>query len=265
MIFSERGCNYPQPEYALWWLTQFRRWGMVEGKPDYEGVAKQVMRPDLYEEAMKELGVAHGGRSDAPETLFDGVTFDPKDPEKYATSFAVHALKELITEPACRGRTERTGRARSCIDDDGPLRESSRPRGVALLRGLAVLIALGAASATWTEPARLRPRHWEVSRPYIFEPFEKRGELDQGILRFTWYSLERVAKGYALAIAARDADRLPPRACRSCSASTLRSHHPDPAARSRRWRGCRSASCCSRSPSRPASSPSRCARCGRRS
>ncbi|WP_437330716.1 CmpA/NrtA family ABC transporter substrate-binding protein [Sorangium sp. So ce381] len=93
MIFSERGCNYPQPKYALWWLSQFRRWGMVEGKPDYEGVVKQVMRPDLYEEAMKELGVAHGGRSDAPETLFDGVTFDPKDPEKYATSFPVHALK----------------------------------------------------------------------------------------------------------------------------------------------------------------------------
>jgi nitrate/nitrite transport system permease protein len=32
------------------------------------------------------------------------------------------------------------------------------------------------------------------------EPFAKRGELDQGILRFTWYSLVRVAKGYALAL-----------------------------------------------------------------
>ncbi|WP_437821156.1 CmpA/NrtA family ABC transporter substrate-binding protein [Sorangium sp. So ce1078] len=93
MIFSDRGCNYPQPKYALWWMSQFRRWGMVEGKPDYEGIVKQVMRPDLYEEAMKELGVAHGGPSDQPETLFDGVTFDPKDPEKYATSFPVNALK----------------------------------------------------------------------------------------------------------------------------------------------------------------------------
>jgi nitrate/nitrite transport system substrate-binding protein len=93
MIFSDRGCNYPQAKYALWWLSQFRRWGMVEGKPDYEGVVKQVMRPDLYEEAMKELGVQHGGPSDEPETLFDGVTFDPKDPEKYATSFPVNALK----------------------------------------------------------------------------------------------------------------------------------------------------------------------------
>jgi nitrate/nitrite transport system substrate-binding protein len=93
MIFSSRNTNYPQPKYAVWWLTQFRRWGMVEGKPDYEGIVKQVMRPDIYEEAMKELGVTHAGRSDEPETLFDGVTFDPKDPEGYAASFAVKNLK----------------------------------------------------------------------------------------------------------------------------------------------------------------------------
>src|SRR5437660_9625219 len=41
---------------------------------------------------------------------------------------------------------------------------------------------------------------WQVSKPYILAPFDKRGELDQGILRFTWYSLQRVAKGYSLAI-----------------------------------------------------------------
>ena len=37
MIFSKRNCNYPQPKYAKWLLTQFRRWGMVDGAPDYEG------------------------------------------------------------------------------------------------------------------------------------------------------------------------------------------------------------------------------------
>ena len=34
----------------------------------------------------------------------------------------------------------------------------------------------------------------------MVEPFAKRGELDQGILRFTWYSLMLVAKGYFLAL-----------------------------------------------------------------
>jgi nitrate/nitrite transport system substrate-binding protein len=93
MIFNQRNCNYPQKKYAKWWLTQFRRWGMVDGRPDYQGVAAQVMRGDIYDQAMKELGVAHAGESEEPETLFDGKTFDPKDPEKYAASFDVHALK----------------------------------------------------------------------------------------------------------------------------------------------------------------------------
>ncbi|MBC8096960.1 MAG: nitrate ABC transporter permease [Akkermansiaceae bacterium] len=41
---------------------------------------------------------------------------------------------------------------------------------------------------------------WISSKSYIVEPFAKRGEMDQGILRFTWYSLTLVAKGYALAL-----------------------------------------------------------------
>ena len=93
MIFSSRNCNYPQPKYAKWWLTQFRRWGMVSGAPDYEGVAKQVMRPDIYEAAMKEIGYAHGGEDTKPETFFDGVTFDPTKLEEYAKGFPVNNLK----------------------------------------------------------------------------------------------------------------------------------------------------------------------------
>ncbi len=93
MIFHERGTCYPQPKYATWFITQFRRWGMVGPNPDYAGITKRVMRTDLHEAALKELGVDPGGVDDSPETLFDGITFDPKEPEKYATSFAVHALK----------------------------------------------------------------------------------------------------------------------------------------------------------------------------
>jgi len=94
MIFSDRNCNYPQPKYCKWWLTQLRRWGFTEGVPDYEGVAKRVMRGDIYEEAMKEIGYAHGGLDEKPETFFDGTTFDPKAPlEAYAANFAVKSLK----------------------------------------------------------------------------------------------------------------------------------------------------------------------------
>ena len=94
MIFSDRNCNYPQAKYCKWWLTQLRRWGFTEGAPDYEAVTKEVMRADIYEEAMKEIGYKHGGPSDAAETLFDGSKFDPKsDLEGYAASFAVKSLK----------------------------------------------------------------------------------------------------------------------------------------------------------------------------
>jgi nitrate/nitrite transport system substrate-binding protein len=93
MIFSDRNCNYPQAKYGKWWLSQFRRWGMVEGAPDYEGIVKRVMRSDLYEEAMKEIGYAHGGPNNDTETLFDGVAFNPSDPEAYAKSFAINNLK----------------------------------------------------------------------------------------------------------------------------------------------------------------------------
>jgi nitrate/nitrite transport system substrate-binding protein len=93
MIFSNRNCNYPNAKYATWWLSQFRRWGMVEGAPDYAGISKRVMRADIYAEAMKELGIAVGEPDTKPETLFDGVTFDPSKPEEYAASFAVKNLK----------------------------------------------------------------------------------------------------------------------------------------------------------------------------
>jgi len=93
MHFSKRNCNYPQAKYAKWFLSQYRRWGMVSGAPDYEGVAKRVMRADIYEEAMKEIGYAHGGVNNDKESFFDGSVFDPADPEAHAKSFAIHGIK----------------------------------------------------------------------------------------------------------------------------------------------------------------------------
>ena len=93
MIFSSRNCNYPQQKFGTWWLTQFRRWGMVTGAPDYAGITSQVLRPDLYESAMKDIGYSHGGVDAKPETFGDGTVFDPAQPEAYAKGFAVNSLK----------------------------------------------------------------------------------------------------------------------------------------------------------------------------
>jgi nitrate/nitrite transport system permease protein len=63
-----------------------------------------------------------------------------------------------------------------------------------------VVLAWAIASSTLAQSLPSPAQTWEASRLYVLEPFEKRGELDQGILRFTWYSLERVAQGYVIAV-----------------------------------------------------------------
>jgi nitrate/nitrite transport system substrate-binding protein len=93
MIFSSRNCNYPQAKYALWFLSQYRRWGMLDEAPDYAGVAKQVMRSDIYDEAMKEIGYKHSGPNMEPEKMFDGAVFDPAKPEEFARGFAIGNVK----------------------------------------------------------------------------------------------------------------------------------------------------------------------------
>src|SRR4029079_13742095 len=64
-----------------------------------------------------------------------------------------------------------------------------------------LLLRLWAASTgSWSKNLPSPAKTWEVSKPYVVAPFEKRGELDQGGARFAWYSLVLVAKGYALAL-----------------------------------------------------------------
>jgi nitrate/nitrite transport system permease protein len=69
-----------------------------------------------------------------------------------------------------------------------------------LLGAVVVLLAWQVSSRTWAKELPSPLKTWEVSKSYIIEPFAKRGEMDQGILRFTWYSLTLVAKGYLLAL-----------------------------------------------------------------
>lgn len=69
------------------------------------------------------------------------------------------------------------------------------------LIGVAAVIVLWfALSATLSRDLPNPVRTWEASKPYVLEPFAYRGELDQGILRFTWLSLVLVAKGYVIAL-----------------------------------------------------------------
>lgn len=92
MIFSQRNCNYPSKAYAKWFLSQYRRWGLTSGTPDYEGIASKVMRTDLYSEAMKEINVSVTPSDSDICELMDS-KFNPAKPEEYALSFAIKNVK----------------------------------------------------------------------------------------------------------------------------------------------------------------------------
>jgi nitrate/nitrite transport system permease protein len=67
--------------------------------------------------------------------------------------------------------------------------------------GIFLVLGLWAAISANVAPDLPSPlRTWEESRLYIMEPWQKRGEMDQGIGLMTAYSLLRVAKGFALAL-----------------------------------------------------------------
>ena len=85
--------NLPYLSDAMWFMTQFRRWGLLREDPDYFGVARQVQQLTLYRQAAEMLGIA------CPEpmrscTLKDGPRWDGSDPVGYARSFALHAMTD---------------------------------------------------------------------------------------------------------------------------------------------------------------------------
>ena len=70
-----------------------------------------------------------------------------------------------------------------------------------LIGAAAVLVMWAIVSATLAPDLPSPLRTWQESRRYILDPFFKDGEMNQGIGRLAFYSLVRVAKGFALALA----------------------------------------------------------------
>jgi nitrate/nitrite transport system permease protein len=69
------------------------------------------------------------------------------------------------------------------------------------LVGVAAMVAFwaflsGAVSKDLPSPLKT----WQESKLYLTHPWEKRGEMDQGIARMASYSLVRVGKGFVLAV-----------------------------------------------------------------
>ncbi|MNN86753.1 Nitrate transport protein NrtA precursor [compost metagenome] len=78
----------------MWFMTQFRRWGLLREDPDYLAVARQVQRLDVYRDAATAVSVAAWGTDMRSSQLLDGKVWDGSDPAAYARSFKLHALND---------------------------------------------------------------------------------------------------------------------------------------------------------------------------
>ena len=90
-FYGEGDANFPYLSDGMWFMTQHKRWGLLDKHPDYLGVAKQVNRIDLYKEAATAAGAALPSSEIRSSRLMDGVVWDATDPAAYADSFKIHA------------------------------------------------------------------------------------------------------------------------------------------------------------------------------
>lgn len=90
MRFCRDGAvNFPYHSDGIWFMTQFRRWGLLAQDPDYATVAASVNQTRLYSEAASALGLPVPSSPMRSSTLIDGKVWDGSDPAAYARSFAV--------------------------------------------------------------------------------------------------------------------------------------------------------------------------------
>lgn len=99
-FFADGEATLPWLSDGIWFMTQFRRWGLLREDPDYFGVARRIHQLDLYREAAGALGIAVANEPMRSATLLDGSRWDGSDPAGYARSFAIHAGDACAASPA---------------------------------------------------------------------------------------------------------------------------------------------------------------------
>ena len=89
--------NMPYLSDGMWFMTQFRRWGLLRDDPDYLGVARQVQQLGLYRDAAGALGITADSHEMRSSQLIDGKIWDGADPAAYARGFSLHAMTDTPT------------------------------------------------------------------------------------------------------------------------------------------------------------------------
>ena len=79
---------FPWESFAIWIMTQMKRWGQIKGDVDYAGVAKQVYLATDTTKLMKEVGLTPPTSTSKSFSVM-GKAFDPSKPEDYIKAFAI--------------------------------------------------------------------------------------------------------------------------------------------------------------------------------
>ncbi len=79
---------FPWESFAVWMLTQMKRWGQLKGDVDYQGIARQVFLQTDAVRLMKEAGLTPPTASSKTFSVM-GKVFDPAKPSEYLGSFAI--------------------------------------------------------------------------------------------------------------------------------------------------------------------------------
>ena len=90
-FFSDGAVNYPYLSDGMWFMTQHKRWGMLDAHPDYAAVAKAVNQTALFKEAASALKISVPKSDLRTSTLMDGTVWNGGNPSAYADSFKLKA------------------------------------------------------------------------------------------------------------------------------------------------------------------------------
>src|SRR3954468_6569614 len=79
---------FPWQSFAVWIMTQMKRWGQIKGEVDYSKVAQEVYLATDTAKLMKEMGLTPPEATSKTFVVM-GKTFDPSKPDEYIKSFAI--------------------------------------------------------------------------------------------------------------------------------------------------------------------------------
>jgi nitrate/nitrite transport system substrate-binding protein len=79
---------FPYESFAIWIMTQMKRWGQLKADVDYAAVAKQVFLATDATKLMKEAGLTPPASTTKTFSVM-GKVFDPTKPDDYIKSFAI--------------------------------------------------------------------------------------------------------------------------------------------------------------------------------